>query len=92
MAEIIVYTTERCPKCNKLKKFLEDNSVTFNSAEMDTPKALTELRFNGVFTLTAPVLQINDIFLTHEELFIGEEVNTEKILGILLIQSSETSE
>jgi len=66
--------------------------VTFNSAEMDTPKALTELRFNGVFTLTAPVLQINDIFLTHEELFIGEEVNTAKILGILLIQSSETSE
>lgn len=92
MAEIIVYTTERCPKCNKLKKFLEDNSVTFNSAEMDTPKALTELRFNGVFTLTAPVLQINDIFLTHEELFIGEEVNTEKILDILLIQPSETSE
>ncbi len=92
MAEIIVYTTERCPKCNKLKKILEDNSVTFNSAEMDTPKALTELRFNGVFTLTAPVLQINDIFLTHEELFIGEEVNTEKILGILLIQPSETSE
>jgi len=92
MAEIIVYTTERCPKCNKLKKFLEDNSVTFNSAEMDTPKALTELRFNGIFTLTAPVLQINDIFLTHEELFNGEELNTEKIHGILLIQPSETSE
>ncbi len=92
MAEIIIYTTERCPKCNKLKKFLEDHSVTFNSAEMDTPKALTELHFNGVFTVTAPVLQINDIFLTHEELFIGEEVNTEKILGILLIQPSETSE
>jgi len=83
MAKIIVYTTERCPKCNKLKKFLEANSVLFEVAEMATPEALTELRFNGVFTMTAPVLQINDTFLTHEDLFRGEEVNSEQILGIL---------
>jgi glutaredoxin-like protein NrdH len=83
MAKIIVYTTERCPKCNKLKQFLEANSVFFEVAEMATPEALTELRFNGVFTVTAPVLQINDTFLTHEDLFRGEEVNSEKILGIL---------
>jgi hypothetical protein len=50
---------------------------------MSTPEALTELRFNGVFTVTAPVLQINDTFLTHEELFRGEEVNPEKIQGIM---------
>jgi glutaredoxin len=83
MAKIIVYSTERCPKCNKLKKFLESNSVLFEVADMATPEALTELRFNGVFTVTAPVLQINDIFLTHEDLFRGEEVDSEKILGIL---------
>jgi glutaredoxin-like protein NrdH len=83
MAKIIVYTTERCPKCNKLKKFLESNSVLFEVADMATPEALTELRFNGVFTVTAPVLQINDTFLTHEDLFRGEEVNSEKILGVL---------
>ena len=83
MANIIVYTTERCPKCNKLKKFLESNSVQFEVADMATPEALTELRFNGVFTVTAPVLQIDDTFMTHEDLFRGEEVNSDKILGIL---------
>lgn len=83
MEKIIVYTTESCPKCNKLKNFLEANSVAFEVADMATPEALTELRFNGVFTVTAPVLQINDTFLTHEELFCGEEVNPEKIQGIL---------
>ena len=46
---------------------------------MSTPEALTELRFNGVFTVTAPVLQINDTFLTYNELFHGEEVNSEKL-------------
>jgi glutaredoxin-like protein NrdH len=83
MAKIIVYTTERCPKCNKLKKFLESNSVLFEVADMATPESLTELRFNGVFTVTAPVLQINDTFLTHEDLFLGGEVNSQKLLGIL---------
>jgi len=83
MAKIIVYTTEFCPKCNKLKKFLESNSVPFEVADMAPPEALTELRFNGVFTVTAPVLQINETFLTYEDIFHGEEVNSEKILGIL---------
>ncbi|HWQ49240.1 MAG TPA: glutaredoxin family protein [Methanosarcina sp.] len=83
MAKIIIYTTERCPKCNKLKTFLEARSVAFEVADMSTPEALTELRFNGVFTVTAPVLQINDTFLTHEELFSGGEVNPEKIQEIL---------
>ena len=83
MAKIIIYTTERCPKCNKLKNFLEAHSVAFEVADMSTPEALTELRFNGVFTVTAPVLQINDTFFTHEELFSGGEVNPEKIQEIL---------
>ena len=84
MAKVIVYTTERCPKCNKLKKFLEANSVPFEVADMSTPEALTELRFNGVFTVTAPVLQINnEIFLTHEEIFRGEDVDSEKLRGIV---------
>ena len=56
MAKIILYTTDRCPKCNKLKNFLETHSIAFEVADMSTPEALTELRFNGVFTMTAPVL------------------------------------
>ncbi|AKB80527.1 Glutaredoxin-like protein [Methanosarcina horonobensis HB-1 = JCM 15518] len=83
MAKVIVYTTERCPKCNRLKKFLEANSVPFEVADMSTPEALTELRFNGVFTVTAPVLQINNEFLTYAELFHGEEVDSEKIMKIV---------
>jgi glutaredoxin len=83
MSKIVVYTTERCPKCNKLKQFLKTNSVDFEVADMSTPEALTELRFNGVFTVTAPVLQVDDTFLTHVEIFNGDEVNPEKFQGIL---------
>ena len=41
---------------------------------MSTPEALTELRINGVFTLSAPVLQADDKFYTVEELFSGEKL------------------
>jgi len=49
---------------------------------MSTPEALTELRINGVFTLSAPVLQADDKFYTVEELFSGEMlVDLAKILN-----------
>ncbi|MDK2833597.1 MAG: hypothetical protein PWR29_1436 [Methanolobus sp.] len=50
---------------------------------MSTPEALTELKFNGVFTMTAPVLQINDEFLTHKDLFKGPDVNLEALSSLL---------
>ena len=83
MPEIIVYTTETCPKCVQLKKVLKSNDVDFAEADMSTPESLTELRVNGVFSLTAPVLQIDDDFYTCDELFNGNEVNTESLKRIL---------
>ena len=83
MPEIIIYTTETCPKCEKLKKVMETNGVSFRVADMSTPESLTELRLNGVFTITAPVLQIDDDFLTHDDLFNGQDVDLDSISSIL---------
>jgi hypothetical protein len=43
--------------------------VTFESIDMSTPEALTELRINGVFVLSAPVLQVDDVFHTSDDIF-----------------------
>jgi hypothetical protein len=48
--------------------------VQFEVLDMATPKALTELRVNGVFTLAAPVLQVEDRFYTAEDLFDGDKL------------------
>jgi hypothetical protein len=50
---------------------------------MTTPEALTELRINGVFSLSAPVLQVRDEFYTVEDLFEVDNLNTEKLSKIL---------
>lgn len=70
-----VYSTKSCPKCEQLKAALGDAGITFENLDMAAPEALTELRINGVFTLSAPVLQAEEIFYTVEELFSGEKLN-----------------
>ena len=67
-----VYSTKSCPKCEQLKAALVKAGIAFENIDMSTPEALTELRINGVFTLSAPVLQEEDSFYTVEDLFSGD--------------------
>ncbi len=69
-----VYSTQACPKCERLKKELTQAGISFENMDMSTPEALTELRVNGVFTLSAPVLQVEEKFYTVEELFVGDSL------------------
>lgn len=79
----IVYSTKACPKCEQLKKALSDSKIRFENIDMATPEALTELRINGVFTLSAPVLQIDDSFYTTDDLFDGERIKDLKSMEII---------
>jgi len=64
-----VYSTKSCPKCEQLKVALVKAGIAFENIDMGTPEALTELRINGVFALSAPVLQVADNFYTIDDLF-----------------------
>lgn len=83
MSEVIVYTTKICPNCKTLKQILVDASVPFNETDMTTPAALTELTMNNVFTMSAPVLRIQDRFYTTDELFIGDSINRQAVEDII---------
>jgi glutaredoxin len=78
----VVYTTKTCPKCEQLKKALKGWGADFENIDMGTPEALTELRVNGVFTLAAPVLQIDDKFYTVDDLFDGETIKDLQAMSI----------
>ncbi|MCX6669682.1 MAG: NrdH-redoxin [Methanothrix sp.] len=69
-----VYSTNSCPKCEQLKKALAKAGISFENLDMTTPEALTELRISGVFTLSAPVLQVEEKFYTVEDLFEEERL------------------
>ena len=79
MQEIQIYSTVNCPNCRVLKQFLETKNIQYKELDMATPAALTELRMNGVFTMSAPVLQVGSKFFTTKELFSQERVDQSKL-------------
>ncbi len=68
MHNVIVYSKKICQNCEKLKMLLVEKNIEHNIVRIDTPAALTELRMNGVFTMSAPVLQIDNKFHTLEDM------------------------
>ena len=80
---IKVYTTKVCPNCKKVGEFLSAEGEDYEDVDITTAEALTELRMNGVFTLVTPVVQVDSVFLTYNELFDGDMLRKEKIRGII---------
>lgn len=78
----VVYSTNTCPKCEQLKRTLKGLGIDFETLDMSTPEALTELRVNGVFTLAAPVLQAGDEFYTVDDLFDGDNIKNLQAMGL----------
>ncbi len=81
--KVQVYTTDLCPNCKRLKKALESQKKAYKEVKMATSEALTELNMNGVFTMAAPVLQVEDTFYTYEKLFKGDDLDLELLKRIL---------
>ena len=87
---IRLFTTEFCTLCPIIKNFLKHNDLPFQELHMDTPTGQTELAFNGVFTLSAPVLQIDKKFLLSGDLFpkgVFDEKRVREELEVYLIMS-----
>ena len=84
MQDINIYSTSNCPNCRVLKQLLEKKNIQFKEVDMATPAALTELRMNGVFTMSAPVLQIGGRFYTTKELFSDNRIDSNKLESLLV--------
>ncbi len=83
MQEIQIYSTVNCPNCRVLKQFLETRNIQYKEVDMATPAALTELRMNGVFTMSAPVLQVGSRFFITKELFSQERIDQSRLESLL---------
>ncbi len=80
MAKIIIFTVKNCPKCDQLKKVLPKG---YTEQDMTTPDALTHLRCHDIFTLSAPVLQVNDLLFATKSIFKDDQLNIKAIRQIL---------
>jgi glutaredoxin len=78
----VVYTTAACPRCEEVKRVLKGWGMEFETVDMATPEAMTELRINGIFTLSAPVLMAGEDFYTVEDLFDGDAIRDLEAMGL----------
>jgi hypothetical protein len=60
---------------------LERLRIDFENRDMSDPAVLTDLRCEGVFTLAAPVLQVDGHYFTEDRLFENGKMQTAFIEG-----------
>ena len=80
--QITVYSLEICPNCEILKRFLKSKELEYKELDLSLPENMTELRLNNVFVREAPVLQVDDTFLTSADIFKNGAVIEEKVLPL----------
>ena len=80
--QITVYSLEICPNCEILKNFLKSKGLEYNELDLSLPENMTELRLNNVFVREAPVLQVDETFLTSADLFKNGAVIEETVLPL----------
>ena len=78
-----IFSTTVCPKCRRLKAFLENKGIAFESLNMDTAEGMTELFMLGIVAFDAPVLVSGNNAMYSNDLFKGTEIQEEKILNFL---------
>lgn len=66
---IVVYTVPGCKNCGALKDYIKMRGVAFEEKDMSSSESVAELMSNGVFALSAPVLQIGNVFFDMKDIF-----------------------
>lgn len=87
MSNVTVYSKKDCPNCDMLKGLLNKENIEYKIVKIDTPAALTELRLNDVYTMSAPVLQIDNKFYTMDD--IASPSRSNKDAGMLTIDQDK---
>ena len=66
---IVIYTMDKCTKCAALKDSIKTMGIDYEERDMSASESIAELMSNGVFALSAPVLQVNDTFFDLPAIF-----------------------
>ncbi len=81
-SKIVIYTTSACPKCRALKNHII--GIDYIEMDLTNPGVITELRLDGCFEISAPILQLGESFLSSGQMFYENgTLDTEPIKRLL---------
>ncbi len=77
MKKVIVYSTPTCPFCIRAKKFLDDNNVEYENADVSLDQAKVEEMMRKSGQMGVPVLDIEG------EIVVGfDQDRIQELLGL----------
>ena len=82
MVKIMIYTSNGCPKCMMLKRWLKDRGFKFEEKTLDID-IMTDLVMKNIVVLSAPALEVEGTFYTEEQIFDENNLVDAKVLELL---------
>jgi|WetSurMetagenome_2_1015567.scaffolds.fasta_scaffold1503032_2 glutaredoxin 3 len=83
MPQVTLYSLPNCPNCRQLHNWLAEHVRHFDIKDLASPEVLTEMRINGFFDLSAPVLKVAEMYYLAGWLFRDGKLQEEKLQGVL---------
>ena len=80
---MIVYTTQTCPRCKMLKEWLRSRNVSFVEKDIGDSEVMADLIVRNIYVLSAPALETRGKVYAESELFNGESINEGLLQKIL---------
>lgn len=66
---VVVYTSEGCPRCNMLKRWLENKDTNFEERNLADSDVMTDLVMRNFVVLSAPAIEIKGNVYTEKQIF-----------------------
>jgi len=89
MRQITVYSLDICPICEIVKTELKRLELPFENKDMSDSDSIAELAISGVYTRSAPVIQIENNDGTHyfyDDMLLNKSKDKEVVLTYKLYQ------
>jgi len=81
--EMVIYTSNGCPKCTTLKKWLESKNADFEEKNLEDLDVMADLVMRNFVVLSAPALEVGGSVYTEDQIFDVDGLIDTKILEIL---------
>jgi glutaredoxin 3 len=66
---VVVYTSEGCPRCKMLKKWLKNKETNFEEKNLGDSDVMTDLVMRNYVVLSAPAIEVKGSVYTENQIF-----------------------
>ena len=81
--DVELYTMEFCPRCDDVKQYLNQNSISYSSKDLEDPDVTVELLYEGIVPTEAPLMRVKDKIYQTADLFLNGKVNLALLSNII---------